>query len=195
MARPGLVLMGRVSGAFGVKGEIKVFPFGQDPDRLVRAGLIHVGPNPEATRTLTVRSWRLHAGRVLITAGEVSTREQAAALAGAWVYLLETALPPLEEGEYYWYQVKGARVVTQEGRHLGLVKDIAEIGARDLLLVMSPEGKEALVPVVEGVVLAIDAQAGQVIVDLPPGLLAAQGWPEEDQPEVVPPEGEPGHDL
>jgi 16S rRNA processing protein RimM len=183
MGGPGLVLMGRVAGAFGIRGEIKVFPFGRDPRAFARAGLMYVGSNPESTRVLTLAGLREHGGRLLITAPEVESREAAAKLGGQWVYLREADLDPLGEDEYYWYQLKGALVVDTGGNELGRVKEIADLGAHDLLLVRAVDGKEALIPVVEGVVLAINAKDGLVTVDPPPGLLEAQGWGAEPEGE------------
>lgn len=199
MGGEGLVLMGRVSGAFGVKGEIKVFSFGRGPEAFVRAGLMYVGPNPESLRPLAIAGLRAHGGRLLVTAGEVETREQAAKLGGLWVYLPQDSLAPLAEDEYYWYQLKDAQVLDAKGRELGRVKEIGDLGAHDLLLVRAPDGKEALIPMVEGVVLAVMANEGRIIVDPPPGLLEAQGWPEEGGPPDdsamdSQPDGAPGRD-
>lgn len=181
MARPDLILMGRASGAFGLKGEIRVFSHGRDPEVFRRAGRVYLGPNPEAARPLTLLSLREHGGRLLLTTSEVADRTQAQAQAGAWVYVERAALEPLAEGEYYWYQLKGARVVDQQGRELGRVAQVGDLGGHDLLLVRAQDGKEALIPMVEGVVLAVDPKEGLVRVDPPPGLLEAQGWPEDNE--------------
>jgi 16S rRNA processing protein RimM len=196
MGGSGLVLMGRVAGAFGVKGEIKVFPFGRDPGAFARAGLMLVGPNPASARPLTLAGLREHGGRLLVTVPEVQSREAAAKLGGLWVYLRETDLAPLDDGEYYWYQLKDALVVDSQGNELGRVKEIADLGAHDLLLVRAQDGKEALIPVVDGVVLEVRAAEGLVVVDPPPGLLESQGWGAE--PEAEPGDGpgdEPGGEL
>ena len=140
MEQPDLLLMGRVSGAFGLKGEIRVFSHGRDPEVFVRAGRVYLGPNPEAARPLTLVSLREHGGRLLLTTREVKDRDQAAALAGAWVYLERWALDVLEEGEYYWYQLKGALVLDQQGRELGRVTQVGGLGAHDLLLVRAADG-------------------------------------------------------
>ena len=179
MARPDLILMGRASGAFGLKGEIRVFSYGRDPEVFLRAERLYLGPNPEAARPLTLVSLREHGGRLLVTTKEVGDRTQAEALAGAWVYLERSALEPLAPDEYYWYQLKGALVVDQQGHELGSVAAVSDLGAHDLLLVKAADGKEALIPVVEGVVLEMDLAGGRITVKLPPGLLEAQGWPED----------------
>lgn len=179
MRQADLILMGRVSGAFGVRGEIRVFAHGQDPEIFLRSGVIHLGPNPETLRPLNVVSLREHGGRVLLTTREVGSREQAAALAGQWVYVRREALPPLEEGEYYWHQLKGARVVDARAGELGQVVAVGNLGPHDMLLVRAPDGKEALIPMAGPVILAMDLEAGLIQVDLPEGLLDSQGWPEE----------------
>ncbi|CAO0820915.1 Ribosome maturation factor RimM [Desulfarculales bacterium] len=178
MARSDLILMGRASGAFGLKGEIRIFPYGRDPEIFLRAGRLYLGPNPEAARPLTLVSLREHGGLVLVTVKEVSDRIQAEAQAGAWVYLERLALGPLDEGEYYWYQLKGAAVVDRQGRRLGRVVAMSDMGAHDLLLVQADDGKEALIPVVEDIVLDVDLAARRITVELPQGLLEVQGWPE-----------------
>lgn len=176
MARPDLILMGRASGAFGLKDEIRVFSYGRDPEVFLRAGLVYLGPNPETARPLHLVSLREHGGRLLLTTKEVSDRTQAEVWAGAWVYLEREALEPLEDDEYYWYQLKGAAVVDQAGRELGRVAQVSDLGAHDLLLVKAADGKEALIPVVEGIVLNMDLAQGRITVDPPEGLLEAQGW-------------------
>jgi len=189
MAKPDLVLMGRATGAFGVKGELKVFPFGHDSDLFKRAGEIWLGPNPEAARPRRVLAQRFHAGRFLLTLEGLDDRDQARALGGQWVWVAASALPPLGDDEYYWHQIKGSLVVTTQGVELGRVKDVTFLGGHDLLLVQAPDGKEALIPVVEEVVVRMDPAASTIIVDLPPGLLDAQGWPEDEKALEAAPEG------
>ncbi len=190
MGRPDLVLMGRASGAFGLKGEIKVFPHSRDPGVFLRAGRVYLGPNPEAAQVRAVRASRMHAGRLLLTLEGVGDRDAAAGLSGQWVYLESAELSPLAPDEYYWHQIKGCLVKTTQGVELGRVAEVSRPGAHDLLLVKAPDGKEALIPVVEGMVLSVDTAQGLVLVDLPPGLLDAQGWPEEEKALVAEPEGQ-----
>ena len=192
MRQADLILMGRVSGAFGVKGEIRVFAHGQDPEVFIRSGVIHLGPNPETLRQLNVVSYRQHGGRVLLTTREVTSREAAAALAGQWVYVRREVLPPLEEGEYYWFQLKGARVSDAKAGELGQVVAVGNLGPHDMLLVRAPDGKEALIPMADPVIREMDLAAGLIRVDLPEGLLESQGWPGDDaEPaEEADPEGD-----
>lgn len=179
MDRPNLVVMGRASGAFGLRGEVRVFPFGQDPATLTEAPAVFVGPNPESARRLTPEGWRAHGQRLLLKAREVTTREQADALGGNWVYLPREEFAPLDEGEYYWADLKRAAVHTAEGRLLGRVKAVTTAGAHDLLVVEGDGGAELLLPMIEDVVVSLDPAGGRIVVDPLEGLLEAQGWPEE----------------
>ena len=111
---------------------------------------------------------------------EIATREQAAALGGAWVYLRAQDLAPLADDEFYWFQLTGARVLTPSGRVLGRVETITDAGAQELLVVGAPGKPELLVPLVDEMVRQIAPEEGRVVVDPPPGLLEAQGWEEEE---------------
>ncbi len=179
MSRPQLVLMGRAAGAFGVAGELKVFSHAEDPGVFLRAGTVYIGPNPESARAYTLQGQRPHSGRLLFRLKELENREAAQALAGQWVYLDRQALPPLGEDEYYWFELKGAEVETASGRKLGRLEAVLDFGAHELWLVKGPGGREAILPVIEGVVLEMDLAARRLVVEPPEGLLEAQGWPED----------------
>lgn len=176
MGRPDLVLMGRAAGAFGLKGEVKLASFAQDEQIFLRAGVIFVGPDPARARPLSVVSLRSHGGRLLLRLKEISSREQAAELGGTWVYLRRQDLDPLQEDEYYWFELKGAVVRTSDGRELGQVHALTNHGAQDLLVVRDGRGNEWLIPVSGEVVKQLDAAGGLVVIEPIPGLLESQGW-------------------
>ena len=109
---------------------------------------------------------------------ELKSREDAQALGGQWVYVDAGILPPLPEDEYYWFQIKGTLVETVSGRKLGKLSAVLDHGAHELWLVKGDKGREAILPVIEGVVREMDLEGGRIIVEPPEGLLEAQGWPE-----------------
>jgi 16S rRNA processing protein RimM len=179
MSRPQLVLMGRAAGAFGVTGELKVFSHADDPQVFSRAGVVYIGPNPETARAFTLQSHKLHGGRLLFRLKELHTREDAQALGGQWVYVDASVLPPLAEDEYYWFQIKGARVETASGLNLGKLTAVLDHGAHELWVVKGAGGREVVLPVIEGVVREMDLEGRRLVVEPPEGLLEAQGWPVE----------------
>jgi 16S rRNA processing protein RimM len=127
-----------------------------------------------------VKACRVKGKRLLVTTSELTSREEAQSLGGAWIYLPRRVLPPPEEGEYYWFQLQGAEVSTVAGIRLGRVKALVDTGPYDLLVVADDQGREALIPVISQMVPVLDPEAGRVVVDLPEGLLESQGWPEEN---------------
>ncbi len=180
MSPPDLVLMGRAAGAFGLKGEVKLTSFATDDAIFQRAGVIYLGPDPERARPLKLLSMRPHGGRILLRLAEIKNREEAAALGGAWAYLRREYLAPLAEDEYYWFQLKGASVITVEGRQLGRVHAVVDYGAHDLLVVRDAAGGEWMIPVTQDVVQTMDLEAGEIVVEPTPGLLEAQGWEQDE---------------
>lgn len=171
--------MGRVLGAFGIKGELRLRSFSQDQQGVLHNPELWIGPNPESVQPFTPLSWRQHSGGLLVKAEQVQTREQAAALSGQWLFAPRSSLPPLPPGEYYWADLKGASVYDLAGRLLGQVQRVEDWGANDGLVVRSEDGLEAMLPMVEPLLVSFDLDQGRIIMDLPPGLLESQGWAED----------------
>jgi 16S rRNA processing protein RimM len=170
--------MGRASGAFGQKGEIRVYPFSSDPRIFAQAAKFFAGPNPEGAQAYTLVSLRIHGKRLLLKAQEVKTRGDAEKFKGAWIYLERRLLPEPEKDEYYWFQVLGAAVFTPGGRRLGKVQQVTEAGAHDLWVVRDEKGREAILPVIADVIVEMDLAGQRIVVDPPEGLLEAQGFEE-----------------
>ena len=76
-------------------------------------------------------------------------------------------LPKREEGSYYYFQLIGLQVVTEDGKAVGTVKEIIETGANNVYSISTPEGKEILIPAIPSCVLSIDVEAGRMTVRLP----------------------------
>jgi 16S rRNA processing protein RimM len=111
-----------------------------------------------------------HGQRWLLRLDGIDSREQAEALRGAEIALSLSAVPPLPEGTYYWWQILGMRVVSDEGQELGQVDEILETGANDVYAVRDMTGAELLIPAIESVVLDVDLEVGEIKVHLIPGL-------------------------
>ena len=168
--------MGRVLGAFGLRGELRVFYYGEDPKLLTLADQVWLGAEPLVARPLQPVSLRVHKGRVLLQVQEVSERDGAQARAGQWLYLERSQLPQLPENEFYWFEIKGADVKDLGGKLLGKVLNINNNGSQDLLEIIGPRKQTAYIPMVKPMLHTLDVENSLVVVDLPPGLLEAQGW-------------------
>jgi 16S rRNA processing protein RimM len=132
-----LIQVGRVAGAFGVRGEVRITSFTADPVALVDyKALLREDGSP----ALTLTSGRDAKGSIVARAKEVETREQAEALRGLKLFIPRAALPAPDEDEFYVTDLIGLAVVTAEGEPLGTVKAVQDFGAGDLLEITPPEG-------------------------------------------------------
>jgi 16S rRNA processing protein RimM len=137
------------------------------PERLPLHPVFYLGPQAQP---YPVESVRFHQGAALIKLAGCDDRNAAEALRGLLVQIpLEDAVP-LEEGEYYYFQVVGVEVFTDGGEFLGQVVEVIETGANDVYVVQGPRG-EVLIPAVEDVVRHLDLTARRMVITPLPGLL------------------------
>ena len=139
-----LILVGRVAGAFGVKGEVRITSFTAEPLALVDyAALLREDGSPG----LTLTGGRAAKGGVVARAREIETREQAEAARGLRLYVRRSALPePDDQDEFYVADLIGMSVVSAEGDLLGQVRSVRDFGAGDLLEVAPPAGESWWLP-------------------------------------------------
>ncbi|HTM22577.1 MAG TPA: ribosome maturation factor RimM [Kofleriaceae bacterium] len=157
------ILIARVAGAFGVRGEVKLQSF-TDPDiaalRYQPWTLVHRG----SERPVSGARGRQTAKGVVATLPGVADRDAAEALAGAEVWVERAQLPPPAPGEYYWVDLEGLEVVNLEGVVLGRVSHLLNTGANDILSVAGD--RERLIPFLEpDFVKSVDFEARRITVD------------------------------
>jgi 16S rRNA processing protein RimM len=139
-----LILVGRVAGAFGVKGEVRIASFTAEPLALVDyKSLLREDGSPG----LTVLGGRVAKGGVVVRTREIETREQAEAARGLRLYIPRAVLPaPEDEDEFYIADLVGLSVVSPEGQSLGRVRSVRDFGAGDLLEIEPPAGESWWLP-------------------------------------------------
>jgi 16S rRNA processing protein RimM len=156
--------IGVVIGVHGVKGELKVRPLTDDPELFETLTQLFVGDEPGPRR---VRGARFHAGNVLLRLAGITRPEAASRLRGAVLRVPGSAVRPLEEGEFLLYQLIGLEARTEQGELLGLVVDLMETGATDVIVIEDQGTKQQiLLPYLPEVVLEIDPAAGVMTVQL-----------------------------
>jgi 16S rRNA processing protein RimM len=139
-----LLLVGRVAGAFGIKGEVRITSFTADPLSLVDYKTLL---REDGSTALTLTGGRVAKGGVVVRAKEIETREQAEAARGLRLYLPRDLLPDTEdEDEFYVADLVGLDVVSAEGEALGRVKSVHDFGAGDLLEIEPPQGPSWWLP-------------------------------------------------
>jgi 16S rRNA processing protein RimM len=165
----GLIAFGRVLGAHGLRGALRVRPDNpeSDPDLVQRLFVDRQGIPVEHRVRATARAGH---GSLKLELEGIDTLEQAQALRGAELYVAIDDLPPAAAREFYYFQVMGLRVETTDGRLIGSIDEVFFNGANDVWVVRDGRG-EILVPVIEDVVRRIDLEGGRVIIEAIPGLL------------------------
>jgi 16S rRNA processing protein RimM len=165
-AREKWVILGRVSGVFGVKGWLKVQSYTQPRDNIVGFGAWTLRMN-DVDHDFEVEDGHSHAGSVVAKLHGIDDREQAREWIGADIVVARERLPALEEGELYWTDLEGLEVRTTTGIVLGKVDHLLATGGNDVLVLDSVP--QRLIPFVVGaVVREVDLEAGHIVVDWSP---------------------------
>lgn len=167
------LVLGRVVGIHGLRGDLKVFFHSGSSDAL-HAQEECILQNPQNREVLCYNILRVrdHKKNTLVALEGVRSADEAGQLVGFDVLADRTKLPPLPDGEYYWFQIENLRVYDQGRKYLGQIKEIISTPANDVYVVQG-EGEEILIPAVEDVVLRIDLDDGLMVVDPPEGLIDA----------------------
>ena len=159
-----LVLLGRVLGAFGVRGELKLESFTDPKLAILRYQPWTLRDAQGRERELTQARGRETAKGLVATFPGVEDRDAAEALRGSEVYVPRSALPPPEPGEYYWVDLEGLRVVNLDGADFGIVSHLFSTGANDVLVAHGE--RDRMIPFLEpDYIKSVDFDAGVVTVD------------------------------
>lgn len=160
------VVLGRVSGLFGVRGWIKVFS-GTDP----REGITGYSPWQlrirDEWRDMKVEAGQRHGNNVVVKLAGIDDRDAAAGLLEAEIAVFRSQLPRAKAEEIYWADLEGLSVRTDAGIELGVVDHLIETGANDVLVLKGE--RERLIPFIRGqVVKQIDLDRRVLVVDWDP---------------------------
>jgi 16S rRNA processing protein RimM len=172
-----IVVLGRIGGAFGVAGWVKIQSFTDPPANLLKYPVWLLRQATSHAGTAGARNgWkerRCLQGREVSQGLQariegVETREQAADLSGTEIGVRRSEMPALKAGEYYWDDLIGLDAVTPDGATLGRVAEIRAMPAHPLLRIIGKSSRlqdEILVPLVRERIKAVDLPAGRVTVD------------------------------
>ena len=165
MARPERLLIGRVAGAFGVHGELKVLIETDFPERFSQLKRVFVGGVEHEAE-----SARLHHGIALLKLRGIDDASRALEFQKDDVEVALEDAVVLPAGRYFVYQIEGLRVETVSGEDLGVIGAVWQTGANDVYQVLSPDKKELLLPAIPQVIKSVDLDRGLIIVELLEGL-------------------------
>jgi 16S rRNA processing protein RimM len=161
-----LIEVGRVAGAFGVRGEVRISAYTEDPLALARFGALR---RQDGSHGLTITEARPAKGGIVGRAKEITTKEEADALRGLRLYVPREALPEPDEDEFYLADLIGMAVQNVQSKAgLGRVKSVQNFGAGDVLEI-EPEGGGATwyLPFTREAAPEVDLKAGLILADPP----------------------------
>lgn len=165
------VVLGRIRGAHGVHGWVRVESYSRPPDNILGYTQWQLGLGG-AWLSYNLLAGRRHGPGFIAHLADpqgrpLADRDDALALLDAPVAVYRRELEPLPQGEYYWVDLQGLKVVTVDGAVLGVVERLFETGANDVLVVQGE--RERLIPFVQGpIVHEVDLEAGIIRVDWDP---------------------------
>jgi 16S rRNA processing protein RimM len=165
-----MVLVGRIARAHGNRGQVIVDPATDFLEERFKAGSVLYIRRGDATEPMTVEDVRFHRGRPIIGLAGIDTMSAAEALAGTELRIGVDALQPLPAGSYYHHDLAGCLVETPHGERIGRVRGVEGDGAGSRLVVEGASG-DVLIPIVEGICVAIDVAGRKIVVAPPEGLL------------------------
>jgi 16S rRNA processing protein RimM len=163
------VLLGKIIATHGVKGQLRVFLFSGEFSSIAGLDTIMVKAPNSGMETFEVAAAARHGKKVLLTLKNYDNVNQVLHLVGRELYVERDQLPELPEGEYYWRDLVGLRVVTDQGETLGTLTEIIATGSNDVYVVQGRE-REYLIPALEEVVLEVNLDDGVMKVSPPEGL-------------------------
>jgi 16S rRNA processing protein RimM len=164
------VIVGRVSGLYGVKGWIKIYSFTRPSDRIFRYRPWYLHSTDKGgiqARQYEIAEDRHHGKGLIALLGGVDDRDSAEKLVGAEIFVDRDQFGGTQKDEYYWADLLGTRVVTTDDQDLGVVESLLETGANDVLVVQGD--RRRLVPFLLGsVIQTVDLDSGIIVADWDP---------------------------
>lgn len=171
--RPQYLVIGEVLRPHGVQGELRIRILTDYPERIGQLKVVYMGTSADAPnlKPYPVEGMRLHQDYGLLKLHGINTRSKADRLRNMLILVnIENAVP-LEEGEFYLFELLGLEVRTEDGESLGTITEVLETGANDVYVLDSPRYGEVLIPATDETILQTDIAGGVVVVRLPEGLL------------------------
>ncbi len=162
--------VGVITSTHGIRGEVKVFPTTDDPERFRSLKSLYL-----QTRTgrqeLKIGGVKFFKQMVILRFQGIDSINEVEQYKGCELFVPREEAVPLEENEYYIADLIGMEVYTEEDQLLGTLRDVMETGANDVYCVETRNYGEVLIPAIRQCIMKVDVEAGKMIVHLLPGLI------------------------
>lgn len=173
MGKNGFLPVGKIVGAHGIKGNIKVYSYAESLSVFEPGSSILVINAKGSEKTYKINWVKPHTRYFLLSLKGIESLDSVKTLIGSELFIEKADLPELEDGSYYWFDIIGLSVFTTDEQYLGKIESIISTGSNDVFVVKDPnkeQENETLIPALESVVLEIDFKLKTMRVDLPEGL-------------------------
>ena len=160
------ILIGKITSAVGLKGEVKVYNYSDSTEIYENTPQIYVDDE-----RMAVQSVRTQKNMVVLKLEGFSDRTAAEKARGRQLFVPEDDLPELPEGQFYVRDLIGMEVFSDEGQRLGPVTDVIQNTAQDIFEIEMEDGRKVLIPKVDSYVLKIDGESRRITVHLQEGIL------------------------
>lgn len=163
------LLVGVITAAFGLHGQLKMRAITNNPDGLRRVRTIYLGAGRTPYRLTKLQQPK--PGTLVLTLDGLTERAAAEDLRQSEVFIHERDAAPLAEDEYFIHDLYGLQVLTEGGAEIGKVREVLETGANEVLVVTRPGQSDALIPMIRDVVRTLDIPGGRIVISPLEGLL------------------------
>jgi 16S rRNA processing protein RimM len=158
------ICIARIGAAHGVRGEVRLWTFTEDPLAVLRYGPLATKDGARRFEVTHAREAKTH---VVARLKGIASREDAERLNGVELYIGRDKLPATDEDEYYHADLIGLAAVNTANQPLGRVIAIHNFGAGDIIEIAPPQGASMLLPFTNAVVPSVDLAGGRVVIELP----------------------------
>lgn len=160
--------IGKITSTHGVRGDLKVYPLTDDPERFFALNKVFVGDTKEL---LIPVGAKLHKGMVLIRFKGMDDINMVLRFKDQYLYVLDEDRIKLPEGRYFLSDLIGCQVLDLSGKMIGNLSDVLQGAANDVYVIDGGDGKEYLIPAVERFIISVDIVNKRVIVDPIEGMI------------------------
>ena len=164
-----LLQVGVISSTHGIRGEVKVFPTTDDPDRFRKLKQVILDTGREQ-KGLEIEGVKFFKQFVILKFKGIDNINDIEKYKGKSLYVTREHAVKLKKDEYFIADLIGIQVVSDQGEELGTISDVLQTGANDVYVVSKDGAKDLLIPAIHACIQNVDVAAGQMEVHLLPGL-------------------------
>lgn len=167
----GLIVYGKVTKIHGLSGELRVLPFSRQPESLELLNRIYIKTDEDDNPVnFKITGCKIRKDFAILKLKDIDSPEDAEKLKGCTVYIDQTHLAEPDEDEFYWFQLIGLEVYTEEGQYIGKVENLIDRSLQSLLVVIN-NGREVLIPFSEPIIKEVDLKESKILISPVDGLL------------------------